>query len=79
MASAGVIMATAFGLLYLAYAPVPRSLATDGSLAIAIYLLGGLMGASIENRLENSISLRRPEASILRQPRDANALERSAA
>jgi hypothetical protein len=79
MAWAGAIMATTSGLLYLAYGPVPLSHATDGMLALSVYLLGGVLGATIEAKLENSISLRRSKATVLRQPRDGVSLERSVA
>jgi hypothetical protein len=79
MAWAGAIVATASGLLYLEYAPVPDSLAADRLLVIGVCLVGGVMGATAARRLANLVSARRREAKTLRRPREAESLERSAA
>ena len=79
MAWAGAIAAAASGFLYLAFAPIPGSRATDTLLTIGVAFLGAVMGAALENGLENSINYRQSRAEIIRLPTDAQPLEKLSA
>jgi hypothetical protein len=79
MAWAGAVVGAVLGFLYLAYAPIANSHATDTLLTVAVALAGVAVGAVAEIKVERLLETRRTEVTIGQLPPNVEAADHIAA